>query len=287
MFQRKKLCVAFVVAGVLLMLLVAWIARENAALEVNTICISSDDIPKDFNGFRIAHISDLHNAEIGEDNADLLKMLCDSDPDIIAITGDLIDSRNTNLKIALDFVRLAVEIAPCYYVTGNHEARIAEYDTFRAELIGMGVTILENKRVFLERADSKITLIGLNDPSFSTDYLFGESESVMDAQLKDLMGTDTSYCILLSHRPELFDSYIAHGVDLTLSGHAHGGQFRIPYIGGMFAPNQGLFPAYDSGRYTKESSTLIVSRGIGNSIIPFRINNPPEIILIELRSEEN
>jgi predicted MPP superfamily phosphohydrolase len=104
--------------------------------------------------------------------------------------------------------------------------------------------------------------------------------------LDNLMHEEDKYSILLSHRPELFHIYVDNNIDLVLSGHAHGGQFRIPFIGGIVAPNQGLFPKYDAGLFGEKETNMIVSRGIGNSIIPFRFNNPPEIIIIELQHEE-
>ena len=107
----------------------------------------------------------------------------------------------------------------------------------------------------------------------------------MDTKLEELHTEDDVFTILLSHRPELFDIYADHGMDLILSGHAHGGQFRLPFIGGLVAPNQGLFPEYDAGIYTEGNTNMLVSRGVGNSILPFRINNRPEVILIELQAE--
>ena len=129
------------------------------------------------------------------------------------------------------------------------------------------------------------TVIGVNDPGFRTDYLTGDA-AVIDQKLSELAAEDAGFTILLSHRPELFDTYVSHDMDLVLSGHAHGGQFRLPLIGGLVAPNQGLFPKYDAGLYSEGDTSVIVSRGIGNSIIPFRFNNRPEVVLIELESQD-
>ena len=107
----------------------------------------------------------------------------------------------------------------------------------------------------------------------------------MNTKLEELHSEKDGFTILLSHRPELFDTYADQGMDLVLSGHAHGGQFRLPFIGGLVAPNQGLFPKYDAGIYTEDNTNMLVSRGVGNSILPFRINNRPEVILIELQAE--
>ena len=285
MIAKKKKFIFLAVAAAVLVALVIWIAWGNTALELNTYTISSSKLPQSFDGYRIAHVSDLHNTEMGKDNEKLLAMLRDADPDMIAITGDLIDSRNTDIEVALKFVREAVKIAPCYYVTGNHEARVNEYGELKAGMETAGVTVLEDVRTEISMEGATITLIGVNDPSYQTDYLFGDSETVLNTKLEELHTEDGEFTVLLSHRPELFDAYTDHGIDLVLSGHAHGGQFRLPFIGGLVAPNQGIFPEYDAGIYTEGNTNMLVSRGIGNSILPFRINNRPEVILIELQAE--
>lgn len=278
--KKKTICI---LSGILLILIV-WTAWGNAALELNTYTISSRGLPDAFDGYRIAQVSDLHNAEFGGGNQRLLDMLREAEPDMIAITGDLIDSRKTNIAVALAFAEEAVRIAPCYYVSGNHEARVPEYRELKAGLEAAGVTVLDDARVEIEISGKSITIIGVNDPSFLADYLTSDA-AVMDRKLSELSSEDASFTILLSHRPELFDTYVAHNMDLVLTGHAHGGQFRLPLIGGLIAPNQGLFPKYDDGLYSEGNTNMIVSRGLGNSIIPFRFNNRPEVVLIELKSQ--
>ena len=282
--KKKRIIVLAVVAAVLLALII-WTVWGNTALELNTYTISSDILPEAFDGYRIAHISDLHNAEMGKDNEKLLDMLRETEPDIIAITGDIIDSRNTNIDIALQFTKAAMEIAPCYYVTGNHEARISKYDELKAGMEAAGVVVLEDEKTKISLEGGEITLIGVNDPSYQTDYLFGDAEAVMQSKLQEISDAENEFTILLSHRPELFEVYADNKMDLVLSGHAHGGQFRLPFVGGLVAPNQGLFPKYDAGLYTEENTNMIVSRGIGNSILPFRFNNRPEVILIDLQNK--
>ena len=278
--KKKTICI---LSGILLILIV-WTAWGNAALELNTYTISSRGLPDAFDGYRIAQVSDLHNAEFGDGNQRLLDMLREAEPDMIAITGDLIDSRKTNIAVALAFAEEAVKIAPCYYVSGNHEARVSEYQDLKTGLEAAGVTVLDDARVEIEISGKSITIIGVNDPSFLADYLTSDA-AVMDRKLSELSSEDASFTILLSHRPELFDTYAAHDMDLVLTGHAHGGQFRLPLIGGLIAPNQGLFPKYDDGLYSEGNTNMIVSRGLGNSIIPFRFNNRLEVVLIELKSQ--
>lgn len=280
--KRRKRC--YLVIGVAIFaLLVLWMIWGNTALELNTYTITEENLPEAFDGFRIAHISDLHNTEIGRNNERLLAMLQQAQPDMIAITGDMIDSRRTDIAVALHFAEEAMKIAPCYYVAGNHESRVSAYDTLKTGLAGLGVTVLEDAAVPLQRGSGTITLTGVLDPAFQTDDLSGDPRSLMEEKLQELADDASCFTLLLSHRPELFDVYADAGMDLVLSGHAHGGQFRLPFVGGLFAPGQGFFPTYDAGLYTQGRTRMIVSRGIGNSILPLRFNNRPEVILIELK----
>ena len=279
--KKKIRCV---LAAIFLALIV-WTAWGNTALERNTYTISSRELPDAFDGYRIAQVSDLHNAEFGDGNQRLLEMLREAEPDMIALTGDLIDSRRTDIAVALAFAKEAVKIAPCCYVSGNHEARVSEYPELKTGLAAAGVTVLDDAQVKIEVSGESITVIGVNDPSFHADYLTSGAE-VMDRKLSELSSEDAGFTLLLSHRPELFDTYVAHDMDLVLTGHAHGGQFRLPLIGGLVAPNQGLFPKYDDGLYSEGHTNMIVSRGLGNSIIPVRFNNQPEVVLIELESQD-
>lgn len=268
-----------------LLILIIWTMWGNTALTVSTVTVSDDRIPASFSGFRIAQMSDLHNAEFGENNAVLLRLLADSAPDIIAVTGDLVDSRHTDVDVALSFVKDAVGIAPVYYVSGNHESRLPNYAELKADLEAAGAVVLEDEAVSLWRGEEKITLAGLSDPDFTVKGdVFDEVPDMVSAKLNSLADDEKDYFILLSHRPELFETYVRSGANLVLSGHAHGGQFRLPFIGGLFAPGQGFFPRYDGGLYTDGSTNMVVSHGIGNSIMPIRFNNRPEIVLVELDS---
>ena len=277
---KKKM---LIVLAAVFAVLAVWAVWGNTAIELNTYTITASRLPKSFEGYRIAHVSDLHNAQMGKNNEKLLAMLRDAAPDIIVITGDLIDSRNTKVDIALRFVEDAMRIAPCYYVPGNHEARVAEYGKLKVGMADAGVVILEDTSGEVRAAGETITLIGVSDPSFQTDYLFGDAESVMRKKLTELHADGDTFTVLLSHRPELFEVYVEYGIDLAFTGHAHGGQFRLPFIGGVIAPNQGFFPRFDAGIYTSGNTHMLVSRGIGNSLFPFRINNRPEVILVELK----
>lgn len=286
MSRKQVWAVALALAGVALTALVLWLAWGNRALTVTRLTVESQQLPAPFSGFRIAQVSDLHNAQFGPDNQDLLALLEAEHPDLILLTGDLVDSRRTDLEIAIAFGTRAAQIAPTYYVPGNHEARLSHQDleTLRQGLESGGVIVLENRSEPLERDGSYITLAGVYDPNFYTDYLMNDSALVMDSLLSGQDLEQQDYTVLLSHRPELLDTYAAHPVDLVFAGHAHGGQIRLPGIGGLAAPDQGLFPKYDAGLYTQEGTQMVVSRGLGNSIFPLRVNNRPELVLVELKA---
>lgn len=235
----------------LIMVACASVLWANTALELNTETVSNDKLPINFIGFRIAHVSDLHSAQIGKDNEKLLNLLRQAEPDIIAITGDLADSRDTDLSIALHFAAEAVKIAPCYYVTGNHEVRLQGtlYNDLLEGLVAAGVTVLNDEEIILTREGECISITG---------HWWGTAENV------NSISNFSGYRILLAHAPEDIEAYAAAGFDFVLSGHAHGGQFRLPFIGGVYAPGQGFFPAYDGGCYAVGDTIMIVSRGIGN-----------------------
>ena len=277
--SKKRIGLFFLVA---IAIGIIWVAWGNTALELNEYVIKSDKLPKSFDGYRIVQVSDLHNTEIGEENTKLLKLIENAKPDIIVITGDIVDSYHTDVEVSLRFVEKAVRIAPCYYVTGNHEARFSKefFQSFEEKLKEYGVQVLHDESVMLEKDGEYILLAGLDDPTFASNHK-GIRYSNLSTHIKELF-SEEGFHVLLSHRPELFQTYVDAEVDLVFSGHAHGGQFRLPFIGGLVAPNQGFFPEYDAGLFTEDGTNMVVSRGIGNSIIPVRFHNRPEIIVVEL-----
>ena len=261
----KKKHIILLSIAVILLAGILWLIWGNVTVGLTTITVTEDNLPSAFDGYRIVHVSDLHNSWLWEQTIQRLK---EAKPDIICITGDLIDS--DEMENALHFVEEAVKIAPCYYITGNHEMMIAQssYVALMQGLEDRGVIVLMDQSVLLSRDDAQICLVG---------HKWG---NIKDAgQLTNFAG----YHMLLSHQPECFDDYVAGEYDLVLTGHAHGGQFRLPFIGGLYAPGQGILPDYDSGLYTEGRTDMIVSRGIGNSGFPIRFNNRPEVILIELK----
>ncbi len=282
MKRRKKNKYKNLIILIPALVVVLWIVWGNVTVGVTRYSITSELLPAAFAGYKIIVISDLHNAQFGTDNSRIIKIVEKEQPDLIAITGDLVDSNRTDVEAAVTTVRGLQKIAPCYYVTGNHEAWIgSEYLELEEKLPAENVHILHDQCILIDRDGQKIQLAGVDDPDFAEGNSL-ERHRILQAKLKQ-MTLSEEYSVLLSHRPELFEVYVEAGVDLVLSGHAHGGQFRLPFIGGIVAPDQGLFPKYDAGLYTGNNTKMIVSRGIGNSIIPIRINNRPEIVVVELK----
>lgn len=262
-----------------LLLVVVWGIWENQALVRTDYTVTSDNLPQAFDGYRILQISDLHNTRFGKDNVRLLTMIRDAQPDMIAITGDMIDSRRTNTEVALAFAKEALKIAPCYYVTGNHEIRDEVLEEFLADLESVGVTVLRGEAVQIPRDGQWIHLVGIDDMSVVCKKL--ESESMV-ARLMLERFESQHYTVLLAHRPEPFAVYADLSFDLALTGHTHGGQIRLPWVGGLYGMGK-LFPEYDAGLFQQNNTTMVVSRGLGNSLFPLRYFNRPEVVVITLQ----
>lgn len=268
----KKLLTLLASLGALVVFLYInnnWIMTTNHTYE-------SAKVPSAFDGFRITHITDLHDAMFGENQTRLVEKVKATKPDVIFITGDLVDSRRYDLQSSLLAVEQFIEIADVYYVLGNHEVALNEMDTIYRELMGLGVNILPNTAVTLERDGQQLAIAGIEDP-----LMGNEADWMIEQATKEVEDTFT---LLLSHRPEEFETYVASGVDVVFTGHAHGGQVRLPFIGGLVAPTQGLFPKYTAGVHAEKDTTMFISRGLGNSVFPYRIFNLPEIITMELKS---
>ena len=281
--KRKKIII-ILISIILLFFISIYLYYENNYLQVSNYTIESNKISKNFDSFKIAKISDFHNTKSKKLTNDLVKEIKKSKPNIIVLTGDLVDSYKTNIDVAISFVKKINNIAPVYYVTGNHEARIDNYAELKDELEKNKVVILDGKLEIIEKDNSEINLIGIDDPSFNFNTYRDDSTIIQDS-LVSIQYDKNNFNILLSHRPELIETYAKNNFDLVLSGHAHGGQIRIPLIGGLIAPNQGIFPKYTSGIYEMNNTKMIISRGIGNSIFPFRVNNRPELVIIKLKNK--
>lgn len=237
---------------------------------------TAKDVPKE--GLKIVQVSDLHNKSFGKQNEKLLSRIREQNPDLILMTGDAADCRRTDIEVVLDFLAAATEIAPVYYVSGNHEnrLRIDRKTALYAGLRESGVQILNDETQTVSVRGCEIVLLGLDDA-----HLAGGTLQTLCADLPE-----NTLQILLAHEPQELTNYAAAGVDFVFSGHTHGGQMRLPFIGGLAAPDQGLFPQYDAGEFTENETVLYVSRGLGNSLFPVRVFNRPELVCVTVTAEE-
>ncbi len=258
----------------IIIILIPFCLYQNKHLVITTYTYESEKLGEDLDGYRIVQISDLHNAAFGKENKKLLETIRSCSPDIIVITGDLVDSNHTNVERAVAFVKEAVKIAPVYYVTGNHEYWLdpSENEQMMQGILAAGAYDLDDEAVRIEKGDSSFLLVGLDDQHLSDETL----KNLLQEQKNELS-------IVLAHEPQYLQNYANAGADLVLTGHAHGGQIRLPFVGGIVAPDQGFLPEYTSGQYNSTDTEMIVSRGLGNSIIPVRLFNYPEVVCVELR----
>ena len=268
--------------------LVLWTLWGNSAPQLTSMIHYANALPREFEGYRVVQVSDLHDARLGAGNARVIELVKQARPDLIVVTGDIIDSNRLNIDRSAETIRQLALLAPVYCVSGNHEAalRREDYQRLKRALAQAGAVLLEDQSVLLQRGGAGIQLVGLQDIGFYPGGMQDKRASLNNALT--LLADQGRFTIGLSHRPELLDCYAKSALDLVLCGHAHGGQVRLPLIGGLFSPGQGLFPRYTSGSYPiAPDKTMIVSRGIGNSKFPLRVNNRPEVVVIELRGKGN
>lgn len=271
----SRQCVYALIAA----LLGVFIWWNNCALSISRIGIEADVEEE----IRILHLSDLHGAWFGKEQSRIMRYAEKIQPDIVVFTGDFVD-RRCDEEAAVGLIERLAAIAPVYCVTGNHEELERRAGTGTYERLLAAVEKTEN--AFFLRGETvwlsdEISLTGADDIPFAgglsayPEYLAGLGEKA-----------EGEFRILLAHRPEMFSHYAEAGFDLTLTGHAHGGQFRLPVLGGVLAPGQGILPEYDSGLFTDENDRMMyVSRGLGNSVFPLRLFNRPEMTVIEILSE--
>lgn len=274
MKMKKILHKKILILILIIIILIPFCLYQNKHLVITTYTYESEKLGAELDGYRIVQISDLHNAEFGKENKKLLETIRSCSPDIIVITGDLVDSNHTNVERAVAFVKEAVKIAPVYYVTGNHEYWLdpSENEHMMQGILAAGAYDLDDEAVRIEKGDSSFLLVGLDDQHLSDETL----KNLLQEQKNELS-------IVLAHEPQYLQNYANAEADLVLTGHAHGGQIRLPFVGGIVAPDQGFLPEYTSGQYNSADTEMIVSRGLGNSIIPVRLLNYPEVVCVELR----
>lgn len=260
---RRRLILGCLATGVLLLLI---LALDNR-LVVRHYQIETDKVTETV---RLLVVSDLHSCVYGENQRELLDAVEAEDPDLVLLPGDIVDDVLPEDNAWTVLAALA-EKWPCCYVTGNHEWWSGEAERICREMEGLGIYVLRNDCVELTIKGQTFTVYGIDDPESGEDHLLDASAG-------------RGYSILLAHRPERIGEYLQYPYDLIVSGHAHGGQWRLPgLINGLYAPNQGLFPQYAGGRYDFGQQVFLVSRGLAreSTRIP-RLFNPPELLVADL-----
>ena len=250
--------------------------------------VSSPKIPTSFDGYKILHLSDLHGKNFGEQ---IMKKIEEESPDIVVMTGDMVSGTDTEFSAFYQLSEKLIQRYPVFYIMGNHEGRMEPgyYPQIVAKLKELGVTVLDNEKVILEKGNEKVNLYGM---WCHQKYYCKKTKEIDEFMTKEtvskILGNcdKTQYNLLLMHTPLYFKAYRQWGADLVFCGHIHGGMIHIPFLGGLFSPHFEFFPEYCEGEYTKDGATMIVSGGLGKGETGFRVCNRPEIMIVTLRSNK-
>lgn len=275
--RRWKAGALALAAGAALCAGAVWALQSDLA--VTTYELPLPEGLGELDGLKIAQISDVHSADI---QGELQTALREAAPDLIVFTGDLVNREDRDLSCALSLAAMAAQIAPAYYAPGNHEADNPCYPELREGLEEAGITVLENESVQLWYRGARVNIIGLLDLAFHPQGRTAAREE-LPGLIQDLSAPG-ALNVVLSHRPSLMEEYGESGAGLVFSGHAHGGQVRMPLIGPLFAPDEGALPDYTAGTYLAGETWVVVSRGLGNGT-PFpRLWNAPELVIVTMRA---
>lgn len=277
--HRGRGCLTALIILALIAAAAAFLIKDSRDdLEISRYEVKSQKLPESFDGFKIVQLSDLHGAEFGEDGMGLVEKVEELEPDIIALTGDFVTDEG-DLAAVEKLVARLTELCPVYFVSGNHEFGSGLAVKVRNILERAGVKYLSNEYLTISRGEDGILLGGVEDPLAYADML---SPDELAQKMND--AAPDAFKILLGHRNYWMTEYPELPVDLIFCGHAHGGLIRIPGVGGLIGTDRRLFPDFDAGEYNNGRYTLIVSRGLGNSVPIPRVFNRPEIVCVELSS---
>lgn len=277
--HRGRGCLTALIILALIAAAAAFLIKDSREdLEISRYEVNSKKLPESFDGFKIVQLSDLHGAEFGEDGMELVEKVKELEPDIIALTGDFVTDEGDLAAVEKLAARL-VKLCPVYFISGNHEFGSGLAVKVRNILERAGVKYLSNEYLTISRGEDEILLGGVEDPLAYADML---SPDELAQKMND--AAPDAFKILLGHRNYWMTEYPELPVDLIFCGHAHGGLIRIPGVGGLIGTDRHLFPDFDAGEYNNGRYTLIVSRGLGNSVPIPRVFNRPEIVCVELSS---
>lgn len=273
-------CLTALIVVALIAAFCAFIIKDSRdELEISRYEVASLKLSESFDGFTIVQLADLHGAQFGEDGTELVDKVRELAPDIIALTGDFVTDEG-DLEAEEKLAPRLTEICPVYFVSGNHEFGSGLAAEVRNIMESAGVKYLSNEYLTISRGEDHILLGGVEDPNAYADMLTPE-----ELAQKMNEASPSAFKILLGHRNYWMEKYPELPVDLVLCGHAHGGLVRIPGVGGLIGTDRHLFPDFVDGEFNNGNYTMIVSRGLGNSVPIPRIFNRPEIVCVTLRAE--
>lgn len=300
-----------IVMTVLLLLLGGFLWWSRKSIKTTRYFYWNKALPSALDGLRIVHLSDLQSEYFGKAQRRILEKTRAASPDLIVFTGDLTDRNHTDYQAGITLMEGLVKIAPVYYVDGNHELAlpVEEISQMYDVLEGMGVVLLRDRATtFTKSGAPQMRLLGLSEETIYRAKISGGAlregekcsrEKVSDTEidrqlvreciaalLTDAGEGENAFTLLLVHEPQFLEVYAVPGINLIFAGHAHGGQIRLPFTQGLFAPGQGILPKLTSGMHQSGNSTMVISMGMGNSTFPFRVFNRPEVVVIQVESQQ-
>lgn len=278
--KRKKARRRVLAIIIIVLLLVYALNYSNSTIIADEYTVVIDGLPAAFEGYRIALVSDTHGNSFGENNEDILSLLRNHKPDMIALTGDICDADNPPATMHRLMEQLT-ELAPVYYVTGNHEWAAGHVNTMMEYCSELGIKALRNEYVLLQEGEDSLILAGIDDPNG-----YADQKTPQELMLEILRDQGDAPTLLLSHRPDDTRDFWTMGYDLVLSGHVHGGVVQIPKVGGLIAPSRELLPEFSKGLYTDGGSALVVSAGLAGNVMPPRLFNPLHLPIVVLKGAE-
>ncbi len=267
MLKLFKISISIILA--LFILLAVDVFLELQSIRVTKYTIKIKNLPQNFDGFTILQLTDLHSKDFGKKQKKLLNFINKQTFDIVALTGDFVERRRPDVQPVKDLI-MGLRGRDMYFVSGNHEWHGGYPE--KQILLRNDVRIFENENIKLKRGNQHIWLLGVEDPYTGRDDLAKAQRGISDSRPK----------VLLAHAPSIFNKAVTDGIDVMMVGHTHGGQVRFPFIGAIWTPGGGFLPKYDYGSFSKNKTTMIINGGLGETLLPIRFSNKPEIVLIKL-----
>ncbi|CFX68541.1 Metallo-dependent phosphatase-like [Syntrophomonas zehnderi OL-4] len=292
--MNKKMKTILAIVAILVIFIVVSFNISNNYITTTNYFVASQDLPTAFDGYKILQLSDLHSREFGKNNYKLINKIDKVNPDIVVMTGDMVNSKDENYDVFISLSQALAAKYDVYFVIGNHEQCLGKNNlqSLTQKLTAMGVNVLDNNKATIVKADDNIALYGMwfnlrYYSNLNMKYVQNNVNNYFFSidKMNQVLGKKDAevFSILLTHNPAYFETYLKWGADLTLAGHIHGGMVRLPWCGGIFSPEKIFFPPYDAGEFSASDKMMIVSRGLGIGNEGFRYFNCPELVVVTLK----